>query len=420
MRAFFVPAARLGRGVDLRKLTSKLLPSMVILGLIPAVSPLGMCLHIPFVNQIAKAFDLSLFTAQATVTLYMLAFAVSIFLTALVADLISKRIILLAALFVFSAASLLASIAWSFEVLLVARVLQAIGAGFGVVMPYAIIQENPEKSQIGRGISTVSVFHSIAGSLAPLVGGIFTWFVDFRLAFAFVAIYTAYLFVCVCHSEIGIRLSDHPHLPVSRLLEKAAGLLGQRNFLFSMILISSSSALYYGFLSIAPALFVSNIGSSDFFCGLGVFLIAAFWAFGNRLSYRWVIDFGYIKALFLSIIVMSLGMLPLLFYSGQSDPGLTFILMLPYAIGGGIINPIIISRVTHFDPEVPGMASSLIFASQILVGAFSAWFFGFFDLRGLQDIVFFGLCTTLICLVALKALARTSRYSTSVETIRID
>lgn len=419
MRAFFVPAARLGRGLDLRKLTSKkLLPSMVILGLVPAVSPLGMCLHIPFMNQVSQAFNISLFSAQAIVTVYMLFFALAIFATAFVADLVSKRTILLVSLFLFSAASLIGTIAWTYEVLLVARALQALAAGFAVVMPYAILQENGAESDVARSITTVSVFHSIASSLAPLLGGILTWFVDFRIAFAFVSIYALYLLVCVFHSDLGKRTINHQKLLAGQVLKKARMLLSQRNFLCALVIISCSSSLYYGFLSIAPALFFNDFGKSDFYCGFGIFVIAAFWTIGNRLSYRWLNDFGYKKALLLAVIVMSVGMVPLLFYFGPKDPFLIFILMLPYAIGGGIINTVIVSQASSFEPQIPGVASALLFAVQTLVGALSGWFFGFFDLRSLQDICSFGLFSALVCLMSLSIVAQ-GRLQSVFRFVRI-
>ncbi|HMO23431.1 MAG TPA: MFS transporter, partial [Candidatus Melainabacteria bacterium] len=143
------------------------LPSLLVLGLIPAISSLGMSLHVPALNNMARCLAVDTFTAQSALSLYMLAFSVAIFASSFLADLVGKRKILLVSLTVSALASMLAAAASCFEVLLLARVLQAFAAGFIVVVPYAILQEMLSGRALSKTISFVSVLHSVAGATAP-------------------------------------------------------------------------------------------------------------------------------------------------------------------------------------------------------------------------------------------------------------
>ena len=75
--------------------------------------------------------------------------------------------------------------------------------------------------------------------------------------------------------------------------------------------------------------------------------------------------------------------------------------MIPYMIGAGIVSPLVVAAATRSDPGLSGLASSLLFAVQVLVGAFTAWFFGFFDLSNCKDIALFGLAMTMLSYMAI-------------------
>ena len=402
MRTFFVPAISLGRRITLRKLGLKKVSSIVVLGLVPAVSPFGMCVHIPFLNQISSDLAITTFAVQNTITVYMFVFSLAIFATAFVADIVSKRTLLLVSLLVFSAASFLGAAAPSFEILMIARCLQAMAAGIIVVMPYAIIQEIESGAGLVKSVATISIIHSLMCSVIPLLGGVLTWFFDWRAAFWISGVYAAGMFMVEKNSQLPEVHKKPESVEPSLLLGRVRKLIAQRQFLCSLVILSFGSALYYGFISVAPVIVSEKLQASEFVCGALLFAMCAFWTIGNRVASIFQEKYGCVRALLLALGLIGIGLIPLLFINGGTNLFSVLSLMIPYAIGGGILSPIIVATATSSDPKLAGVASSLLFSTQVMVGSLAAWFCSFFDLSSLKDITVFGMFTALVCLLAFK------------------
>ena len=168
-----------------------------------------------------------------------------------------------------------------------------------------------------------------------------------------------------------------------------------------MALLSFSSALYYGFLSIAPVLLISNFKLSEFHCGFALFLLCGFWPVGNKMASIWAEKFGLVRTLHMALLVICVGLMPLCLAQSSCNFILITVAMIPYMIGAGIVSPLVVAAATRSDPGLSGLASSLLFAVQVLVGAFTAWFFGFFDLSNCKDIALFGLAMTMLSYMAI-------------------
>lgn len=386
--------------VGTRRLRDEL-PSLLVLGLIPAISSLGMAMHVPALNTMGQCFGVDQFAAQSIVSLYMLAFSFAIFASAFLSDVVGKKLVLVTALILSACASLVAACSWCFEVLLLARVCQAFAAGFIVVVPYAIIQEMLSGRALAKSISYVSILHSIAGASAPLVGGCFALGDGWRAAFLAMAVYTLAILFFVCRSVKSIYRKRRKSPQMDELFSRARKLVFQKQFLSCMALLSFSSALYYGFLSIAPVLLISNFKLSEFHCGFALFLLCGFWPVGNKMASIWAEKFGLVRTLHMALLVICVGLMPLCLAQSSCNFILITVAMIPYMIGAGIVSPLVVAAATRSDPGLSGLASSLLFAVQVLVGAFTAWFFGFFDLSNCKDIALFGLAMTMLSYMAI-------------------
>lgn len=411
MRAFFVPLLSLQDRVSSQNTVQKKrlrgeLPSLLVLGLVPAISSLGMSLHVPTLNDMAQYYGQDQFSVQSVISLYMLAFGLAIFATAFLADLVGKRKILVISLLLSALASIMAATASQFEVLLLARILQAFAAGFIVVMPYAILQEMLSGRALFKAIAFVSVLHSVASASAPLIGGLFAQAEGFRGAFGFMAIYALVMLCCVSRSVKSVYTRRRKAPALNEIRGRALRLVSDRQFLSCMTLLSFSSALYYGFLSVASLLMITQYKLSGFVCGFVLFVLCGFWPLGNRLSAIWVEKYGLIQSLHLALLLIFAGLIPLVLFSSTQNLLLIVASMIPYMVGAGVISPLVVSAATKADPGLSGLSSSLLFAGQVLFGAFTAWFFGFFDLSCARDLALFGLFTTMVSYMAIGFMYR--------------
>jgi DHA2 family multidrug resistance protein len=121
--------------------------------------------------KIQASFGVDIDKIEWVLTAYLLAFAVMLPTSGWVADHFGYRRTYLLALFLFTLGSFLCGLAWDENVLIMFRIVQAIGAGFLMPVGMAIVtREFPiEQRGVALGFWTIAAAASV--SLGPLIGG---------------------------------------------------------------------------------------------------------------------------------------------------------------------------------------------------------------------------------------------------------
>jgi len=121
--------------------------------------------------KIQASFGVDIDKVEWVLTAYLLAFAVMLPTSGWVADHFGYRRTYLLALFLFTLGSFLCGLAWDENVLIMFRIVQAIGAGFLMPVGMAIVtREFPiEQRGVALGFWTIAAAASV--SLGPLIGG---------------------------------------------------------------------------------------------------------------------------------------------------------------------------------------------------------------------------------------------------------
>src|ERR1700712_4908846 len=94
------------------------------------------------IPKIMADFGCSLDDIEWVITAYMLAFATLMPLTAWLRDRVGHKFLYMLSLMVFTAGSLLCGVAWNLPMLILARVIQAIGGGALTPTGMAMISES--------------------------------------------------------------------------------------------------------------------------------------------------------------------------------------------------------------------------------------------------------------------------------------
>jgi len=108
--------------------------------------------------------------AQLLIYAYMIAFAFAQAVHGIVSDIVGRRPVLMAGLVIFAAGSLLAIAAPSFEVLLLARVIQGLGTAAARVLATAIVRDRYAGRDMARVMSLVMMVFLLVPVIAPAVG----------------------------------------------------------------------------------------------------------------------------------------------------------------------------------------------------------------------------------------------------------
>ena len=110
-------------------------PSYAILIAISAVGPLALNIFMPSMPGLQREFGVSYGVVQLTLTLYLIGMAACQLVYGPMSDRLGRRPMLLAGMALFVLASVMAALAPSIDVLIAARLLQALGGAAGIVLP---------------------------------------------------------------------------------------------------------------------------------------------------------------------------------------------------------------------------------------------------------------------------------------------
>lgn len=108
--------------------------------------------------------------AQLLIYVYMIAFALAQAVYGTISDIVGRRPVVLVGLVIFAAGGVLAIVAPTYEILLVARVIQGIGTAAARVLAVAIVRDRHEGRDMARVMSLVMMVFLMVPVVAPAMG----------------------------------------------------------------------------------------------------------------------------------------------------------------------------------------------------------------------------------------------------------
>jgi len=142
----------------------------VVLGLITAAGPFAIDMYLPALPSIGGALNASAAAVQMSLTVFFIVLGVCQLVYGPMADMFGRKPPIYAGLVLFIAGSIGCALAPSVEALIGFRVLQAIGACAGMVVPRAIVRDLHTGHEAARLMSLLMLVVSVSPILAPLAG----------------------------------------------------------------------------------------------------------------------------------------------------------------------------------------------------------------------------------------------------------
>ncbi|SDF31978.1 Predicted arabinose efflux permease, MFS family [Lentzea fradiae] len=158
------------------------------------IGPFGGAVTTSILPEIGGSFGRSPGEAAATLTYYLVPFAVLMLVSGTFAQRWGPQRTVRLAYVGYAVASLLAASAWTFEVLLASRALQGAANSFTTPVLLAVIAASTPKEKLGRALGLFGSMQAAGQTTAPLAGGL-TAEADWRLAFVVIAVVAAGLAV---------------------------------------------------------------------------------------------------------------------------------------------------------------------------------------------------------------------------------
>ncbi|MEV5961589.1 DHA2 family efflux MFS transporter permease subunit [Kribbella sp. NPDC051952] len=159
------------------------------------------------------------------VNAYLIAFGGLLLLAGRLGDLLGRRNIFTAGLIVFTAASVLCGLAWSQEVLVIARFIQGVGGALtSAVILGMIVTLFPEPREQAKAIGVFAFVASAGGSIGLLAGGVLTQAISWHWIFFVnlpIGVLTAVLAVKLIEKDKGLGLGRGTDVPGALLITSA-------------------------------------------------------------------------------------------------------------------------------------------------------------------------------------------------------
>src|SRR5882757_9741865 len=146
--------------------------ALASLSLSMLLSSLGTSIANVGLPTLARAFDASFQQVQWIVLAYLLAITTLIVSVGRFGDITGRRRLLLAGIFLFTAASALCAIAPRLWLLIAARAAQGLGAAIMMALTMAFVGETVPKEKTGRAMGLLGTMSAIGTALGPSLGGI--------------------------------------------------------------------------------------------------------------------------------------------------------------------------------------------------------------------------------------------------------
>ena len=122
--------------------------------------------------HLMKDLDITASAAQWLTTAFMLTMAVVIPITGFLLQRFNTRPVFLAAMTLFSTGTLIAAIAPGFEVLIVGRVVQAMGTAIMMPLLMTTVMTLVAPAARGKTMGNISIVISVAPAIGPTISGL--------------------------------------------------------------------------------------------------------------------------------------------------------------------------------------------------------------------------------------------------------
>ncbi|MCX4029382.1 multidrug effflux MFS transporter [Endozoicomonas sp. SM1973] len=351
---------------------------LLILVFCTALGPLSIDLFVPSLPTISTSFATSPATAQWTISIFMLGFAVSMLIVGPLADRFGRKNVLITGYIVYllaTAAILVTEHIWAF---ITARFFQAVFGCFGTALSRTIVRDLYDGKQEVRMIALIGGCMAIAPAIAPIIGGtlaeLFGWQANFILMLIIGTLLMAIVWLFVPETYTA-----QPETPVkTNLCQRFLAVLADRHYCFYTLMAAVAFSGVFVFIAAAPFVFIDHLGFSTRQFSYCVAIMITGYVLGSLFASRAIERLGIQRVLYITFGMMAAGA-SLAFITGlgfvtdtlqgnQAVAGYVLGMFL-YELGMGIFIPACQTTALRNIKNNIGTASGLIFFVEMALAA---------------------------------------------------
>lgn len=343
-----------------------------LLSALPAVGLFSSSAYLPSLPAMARDFGVPISQVQLTVTAYLAAMATFMLVIGPWSDRIGRRRTGLCSLVVFFLGSVAAWLAPNIAWLLVARVVQGIGASGDMVLARAMVRDSMNDRDTARANAQMGMWIAIAPIVAPMIGGLvqqaFGWRANLLL-FALLGLVLCLVSIRGLVETLPVH-RRHTHRGW-RLLLGYVHLMRTRRFMANTLPVAIGGMGIFAYNTQAPVLLVGDLNVSAAAFGIYGALPAVGYVLGSfftsqmtgRVPQRRLIEVG------CSLLTLSGTLVVVLGSIFGPVAALIAVPMLLFGMGNGLLLPTASLRSISVAPALIGSSAALSGCMRMGAGA---------------------------------------------------
>ncbi|MBJ3775991.1 multidrug effflux MFS transporter [Acuticoccus mangrovi] len=332
----------------------------VLLVAVAAVAFIAVHIYMPSMPEMAVALGTDIGALTAAVSVFLGGLGLGQFLYGPLSDRHGRRPAMLLGLAIFVVGSLACAAATSLSALLVARVVQALGAAAGATVVRTIIRDvyGPERAASMIGYTIMAA--AIAAGFGPMLGSMLDMIAGWRSVFVALAGAGGVLFV-LCYLRLDESLVNKRAATGGIGLADCFALLRSAPFLRYALFSAALFGSWYGFVSGVPVVILDawQLRPVDFVMWWPI--TTGSYVLGNFLAGRFSQKLGPHRMVLTGsrLVFCGAGLLVAFAATGIAHPAVLFAPMGLVLIGSGLSQPNALASAMNAAPDHVGSASAM-------------------------------------------------------------
>ncbi len=351
---------------------------ILLLAASSSLGPIASLLLMPALPAIRIDFGSSTSATQTVISSFLFALAAGVVFAGPLSDRYGRRPMILGGLLVFMVGSLAAAVAPTLPLLVVARIVQALGCAVTMTVARAVVGDIYDDWRLARALANVTLGTMVGTTLSPYLGGLLTEAFGWHATFIVLLAVSAVIAIATWRMLPETRVARAGGTSFAQLGASSMQVLRNPRFTACVIDAGVIYAVYLVFISLAPYVMSEMLArpATDF--GKYTLLMSGGYFAGNLYVSRLGHSQNMEKlARFGSILQAASAAVALLFVlAGFTHPAFWFLPMMPMAFAQGLALPYITASAVQLAPGFAGVASSLIGFGQQAIAAASVQLMG--------------------------------------------
>lgn len=350
---------------------------MGLLVMTSAIMPLSLDMYTPAVPHMAEHLSTTPALVNLTLVGYNLFFAVGLLVFGPLSDRKGRRPVLLVGLAAYAAGSCLCAIAPSVEVLIAARIVQALGAGAADAMTNSIVKDSFMEERRQLAISFIQLMFILGPIVAPIVGAWLVMAADWRATFwILTAIGAACMVLGLLFEESLPEASRHTAIRRGETFFQFVSVLKVPAFTAPLVVLTLLNFGFMAYVSVASFVYESCFGLDELAYGT-YYAIAAFVTVLGPFAWEVASRFMKAKAFITAELGMALAAGAAILTIGHISPQIFCAAFAVFAIVEASLRPLSTNILLSKFQDAAGTTASAINFTNTAMGSLGMLLVGF-------------------------------------------